>query len=111
ESYAVDAAHLMPVVTNNIKEKIKWNQIAIDIANKIRNKKEANEWLKILYQAIGLNYIEAKEYKMSFLSFQQAKKLVDKSGPKILAVGAKIGIAKSLRLLSKVDEALDIQLM
>lgn len=110
EMYAIDAAHMMPVIVNNVKDKIKWNKIAINIAEKSRNKKEAKEWIKILHQAIGLNYIEAKQYKKALLSFKKSKQLVEKSGPKILAIGAKIGIAKSLRLLNQIDDALDIQI-
>ena len=110
DTFTIDAAHMIPAIVNNVKEKIRWNQIAIDIAKKTRDKKLKEEWLVVLFQAIGLNYIEAKQYKKALSAFEQSKKLTGKFTPKIVILGANIGIAKSLRLLNFLDKALSIQL-
>lgn len=107
--YAIDAAHMIPAVVKNAKEKIKWNKIAINQANQSKNKK-AKEWLVVLYQSIGLNYIETKQYKSALAAFSKSQKLAEKYALKMVILGAKIGKAKSLRLLNHFDQALEMQL-
>jgi len=108
DAVTIDAAHMVPALVKSVKEKIKWNTIAIDIAKKMRDKKLKEDWLVVLLQAIGLNYIEEKQYNKALFAFEKSKKSAGKLTPKIVILGANIGIAKSLRLLNSHEKALNM---
>ncbi len=108
DRHTINAAHMIPLAVKNIDEKIHWNQVAIDLAKETTDSK-GQAWLGVLYNNIAQNYIEAGLYNESHAAFEVCKKLSEEKGEVIVARGARWGIARSLRGLGKLDEALEIQ--
>lgn len=107
--HTVNAAHMVAIVEESVDEKIKWNKKAIDLAQKTQDKK-AYTWLGALYNNLAQNYIEAKQYSEAHSAFEKCKKYAEEKGDMIVVRGAKWGIARSLRSLELLDNALEMQL-
>ncbi|GFT08573.1 uncharacterized protein NPIL_567861 [Nephila pilipes] len=107
--HTVNAAHMVAIVEESVDEKIKWNKKAIDLAQKTQDKK-AYTWLGALYNNLAQSYIEAKQYSEAHSAFEKCKKYAEEKGDMIVVRGAKWGIARSLRSLELLDNALEMQL-
>lgn len=107
--HTVNAAHMIAIVEKDVYEKIKWNQIALDLAQNTEDKRPS-AWLGVLYNNLGQNYIEAGKFKEALFSFKHCKKYGEDRGDLIVIRGAKWGIGRALRSLGSLDEALKIQL-
>ncbi len=107
--HTINAAHMIPLVTQNIDEKIQWNERAIDLASKTQDTR-AKAWLGALHNNLAQNYIEAHRYNEALEAFKQCLKFGDDRGDAIIIRGAKWGMARALRSLSNLDEALSMQL-
>ncbi len=105
DDYACDAAHMVAIVTKEVREKIRWNEIAIGLATS-SNVKKANAWLGSLYNDLGSNYFEAKEYEKALQPFQRALELREAEGVAENIRVAKWQIARVMRCLDWLDEAL-----
>lgn len=106
--HMINAAHMIAIVVKNTKEKINWNKKAIDLTIKAQAEK-ALAWLGALYNNLAQNYLATKDYKKAREAFTQSKKYGEKRGDIFIVAGAKWGIARSLRSLHLIDEALNIQ--
>lgn len=106
--HTINAAHMIPMVVNTTNEKIYWNKVALDLAERT-NDKRARAWLGALYNNIAQNYIENGKYKEALDAFGQCKIHAEEKGDAIVVRGAKWGIARSLRSLGSLDDALEIQ--
>lgn len=106
--YTINAAHMIAIVVDKTEEKIKWNQLAIHMSEKTKDKKAAL-WLGPLYNNLGRNYHEEKQYKKALVAFKKALEYrrKEKYAPNIRV--AKWSIGQILRLLNRLDEALKIQ--
>lgn len=107
--HTVNAAHMVAIVEKSVDEKIMWNKKAIDLAQKTQDTR-AYAWLGALYNNLAQNYIEAGQYSEAHSAFTQSKKFGEERGDVIIMRGAKWGIARSLRSLNCLDEALSTQL-
>ncbi len=107
--HTVNAAHMVAIVEKSVDKKIVWNKNAINLAQKTQDKR-AYVWLGALYNNLAQNYIEAEQYSEAHSAFKQSKKFGEDRGDVIVVRGAKWGIARSLRSLNCLDEAMSMQL-
>lgn len=99
---------MIAIVAKNINEKIEWNKKAIDHA-KQTDDNCAHTWLGALYNNLAQNYIEAEQYSEALSTFRLCKESGEERNDSIIIRGAKWGIARSLRSLDQLDEALSMQ--
>jgi len=107
DSYAVDAAHMMGIVAPAEKQ-MGWNMEALDLAERSPDPM-AQKWKGSLYNNVGWTYFERKDYDSALMMFQKAvalRKVQGKPGP--IRIGEWC-VAKTLRYLGRIKEALVIQ--
>ena len=105
--YAIDAAHMMGIVEKD-EESLKWNRIAIKIAEESKNKR-ANGWLGSLYNNTGWTYHDMKEYDKAMELFEKNVIWHTKRNSKQPLIIAKWCVARTLRSMDKIKEALKMQ--
>jgi tetratricopeptide (TPR) repeat protein len=106
--HTVNAAHMVAIVANNVDDKIKWNKIAIALAEKTSDER-CQTWLGAIHNNLAQNYIEAEKYSEALESFKKCKAYAKERGDPIVIRGAAWGIARSLRSLNQLEKALEIQ--
>lgn len=106
--HSANAAHMIAIVIENPKEKIKWNQTAIDLALEAADTR-AQQWLGSLYNNLGQNYLSEEQFDKAFAAFQKALdyRIEEAYAPNIRV--AKWAVGRALRSLDRHDEALAIQ--
>jgi len=107
DGLAVDAAHMIALVVD-AKEAFKWNQKALDFANS-SNEADAQRWKGSLCNNIGWTHHGNGDFDTALKYFQQAldhRREQDKAEETRMAQWC---VARCLRSLGKVDEALAIQ--
>lgn len=108
DNYAVDAAHMMGIVETG-DESLRWNEIAVKDAE-ASDVPNARNWLGSLYNNTGWTYFDMKDYDKALTVFTKCQKWYEeKERPPETAI-AKWSIAKTLRMMDKTDDALEIQL-
>ncbi len=107
--HTVNAAHMIAIVAQKEEDKITWNQRAIDLAMSAKDKR-ARDWLGSLYNNLGQNYLSKQQFEKALEAFLKALEYRNKEGhvPNIRV--AKWSVARALRSLNRVDEALALQL-
>jgi tetratricopeptide (TPR) repeat protein len=106
--HAVDAAHMMALVEPPEK-KLAWNLKAMDLAEKSKDPR-AKRWLGTLYNNIGWDYHDQKEYKKALEALEKCWAWYKQYAPHSRgALIAKWSVAKQLRYLDRVDQALEMQ--
>ncbi len=106
--HTINAAHMIAIVVKDPMAKINWNQEAIDRALKT-NAVRAQAWLGSLYNNLGQNYLSINQFDRALDAFQKALKYRQKEGYKPNILVAKWAIARTLRSLGQLDEALRMQ--
>lgn len=106
--HTINAAHMIAIVEDKTADKIKWNQLALNLALKTSDQR-ASLWLGPLFNNLGRNYLEEKQFDKALSAFQKALEYREKEAyvPNILF--AKWAVARALRSLDRLDDALDIQ--
>lgn len=105
--YAVDAAHMLAIATPP-EQHMGWNLKALSLAEKSSQPKARN-WLGSLYNNIGWDYFSQVKYDSALAMFEKA--LIfrqEQKKPDQIRI-AKWCVAKTLRLLGKVESALTMQ--
>ena len=106
--FAVDAAHMLAIVepTDNQQE---WNFKALDLAEKSDDPK-VRKWAASIFNNIGWTYFDMKRYSKALDAFQTAlqRRIDDGGSPNEIHI-AKWSVAKALRVLNHINEALQIQ--
>ena len=108
DAQTVNAAHMIAIIAEKLDEKIEWNKKAIDIATNGQDL-EARRWLGSVWNNLGSNYIDAKQFDKALEAFEKTLeyRLQEKHAPNIRF--AKFRIGQMLRLLGHLDKALMIQ--
>ncbi len=106
--HTINAAHMIAIVVKLVDEKITWNKKVIDLATKTEDKR-AQKWLGALYNNLAQNYLEIQSYQEALQSFENCKKHAEEQGDFIVMRGAKWGVARCLRSMGSLNEALEIQ--
>jgi len=105
---AVDAAHMIAIVSPP-DSAIAWNERAIAYAEGAKDPK-ARDWLGSLYNNLGWTYHDKGEYPKALDLFEKALAWRQERGNGAEARIARWCVARCLRSLGRIDEALAAQL-
>jgi tetratricopeptide (TPR) repeat protein len=102
--YAVDAAHMLGVVEASAEQQIRWNEMALALAEKSADPR-AKTWAGALYNNAGWTRFEQKEYAEALDLFQRGVEFrAGAKQPRELRI-AKYAVARTLRAMNRIDEA------
>lgn len=107
DNYAIDAAHMLAIIEPPAEQR-RWHQLALALTERTTDP-EAKKWAGALYNNLGWSYFEEGDYSAALDCFTKAlaaREAQGKAGPIHIA---RWSIAKTLRMLGRVDEALTIQ--
>ncbi len=107
EDLAVDAAHMVALVTTG-DEALSWNEKALTLAES-STQDGARRWRASLYHNIGWTHHDSGRFDAALEAFEKAVPLrveQGKTGPRRVAEWA---VARALRSLQRLDQALAIQ--
>jgi tetratricopeptide (TPR) repeat protein len=105
--YAVDAAHMMGIVTSGA-DSLEWNEKAIGMAEASKDKRARN-WKGSLLNNTGWTYHDMGQYEKALSLFQRALDFQKEQGKEANIRIAEWAVARCLRSLKRYDEALAIQ--
>ncbi len=108
DNYAIDAAHMLGII-EPFKEAQEWNELAMKLAEKTNDEK-AKKWLGSLYNNTAWNYHDNKEYEKALEIFRKNVDFHTKRESKQQLIIAKWSVARALRSLDRIDEAVEMQL-
>jgi tetratricopeptide (TPR) repeat protein len=108
QALAVDAAHMVAIVAES-EEQISWNEKALDVA-RVSSDPKAQKWRASLLNNLGWTYYDLKEFERALGMFQEARELRVQREQPIEERIARYCVAKCLRAMGRVDEALELQL-
>ncbi len=108
EAFAVDAAHMLGIVETE-EASVEWNQKAIAIAEASDDPK-ARRWLGSLYNNLAWTRHDGGDPAASLHLFQKALAAREAEGDAKKIHVARWSVARALRSLGRLDEALAIQL-
>lgn len=106
--YAIDAAHMIAILTPIHSDKIDWNQRAIKRAEQTQDKK-ARQWLGSLYNNLGKSYLDDKQYDQALQTYQKALEYRKRENDTFHIRNAQWAIGHALRMMGKNQEALALQ--
>jgi tetratricopeptide (TPR) repeat protein len=106
--YSIDAAHMMGIVEQG-EESLNWNRIAIKLAEDSFDER-AKRWLGSLYNNTGWTYFDMKEFSNALDLFKRNVMWHSERNSKMPLIIAKWSVARTLRAIDSVDEALSMQL-
>jgi tetratricopeptide (TPR) repeat protein len=107
DNFAVDAAHMCAIAAP-ADQKLAWNLQALALAEKSSEPK-ARKWLGSLYNNMGWDYFEQKKYDLALDMFTKGLVFQQAMNRPLQTRIAKWSIAKTLRMMGKVDTALVMQ--
>jgi len=106
--YAVDALHMLAIVSSPASS-LDLNLQAIQLAESSEQEKARN-WLGSLYNNLGWSYHELGDYESALKSFQKAE-AVRKSKGSVNEIRIAVwAVARALRSLNRIEEALSKQM-
>lgn len=106
--YAVDAAHMLGIIDPPEKQ-LEWNLQALAMAEG-SSQPRAQKWLGSLYNNIGWTYHDLAQYDKALEVFQKAlvwRRTQEQTRETEIAEWA---VARALRSLKRIDEALEVQM-
>lgn len=104
---SVDAAHMMGVVEPLAKQH-QWHVIALEIAEQSASQR-ARGWLGTLYNNMGWTYFDQGEYVSALTVFEKGVEFRRQQGEQRREQIAQWAVARTLRALGRLPEALAIQ--
>ena len=105
--YAVDAAHMLGIIELP-EQQLLWNEKALALAEKSRDPR-AQQWLGSLYNNIGWTYHDLQQEETALALFEKALVWRLAQGQDREIRIAKWSVARILRALHRVEEALAMQ--
>lgn len=106
--HAVDAAHMVAIAETG-EAGLEWNMTAIEYAEQSEDER-ARGWLGSLYNNTGWSYHDLGAFEKALDLFERALAFREQQGNPANIRIARWCIARCLRSLGRVDEALQIQL-
>ncbi len=107
--YAVDAVHMLAIIADDPASSLNLNLIAIQMAESSLEERARN-WLGSLYNNTGWSYHDAGEYESALVIFKKAESFFRAKGSVDKTRIAIWTVARCLRSLNRLDEALSKQL-
>ena len=104
EALAVDAAHMLAIVSEG-DEAFQWNTTALELAEGSANPR-ARRWRASLYNNLGWTYHDRGDFESARACFESAVPLREAAGDARELRIARWCVARSLRSLGRVEEAL-----
>ncbi len=108
DGLAVDAAHMVALVEANTEDQLAWNQRALALAER-SSEPYAQSWKASLYNNIGWSLHDAGRFDEALRNFEAAQREHERlkrvAGTRV----ARWAVARCLRSLNRLDEALKIQ--
>ena len=106
--YAIDAAQLMATVETQKSQK-EWVRKALSVAE-TSTQPAAKSLLTSLYTTVGWSQYDQRQFENALVTFKQAVQSVEPSEDnRKNIIAANWAVAKTLRALGKLDEALELQ--
>ena len=105
--YAVDAAHMLGIATTG-EESLRWNEEAIRLAENSSDPR-ARKWAGSLLNNTGWTYHDMGNYDAALVKFEAALAFQQEHGDPEKVRIARWCIARTLRSLGRLDDALAIQ--
>ncbi len=109
ENWAIDAAHMMAIAEVDRGKKLDWNLKALNLAEKSLEPK-ANGWLGSLYHNMAWNYQQEEKFEEALGLFKKSLAFRESKDEASVIRVAKWSVARSLRSLSRYEEAFGIQM-
>lgn len=106
--YAVDAAHMLAIVAASASA-LNWNLRAIELAESSADEK-ARGWLGSLYNNTGWSYHDMGDFESALKIFEKAESYFGERGNVDKLRIAKWTVARCLRSMSRIEEALSKQM-
>ena len=107
DNFAVDAAHMCAIAAP-AAQKQEWNLKALALAEQ-SSEPRARKWLGSLYNNMGWDYFENKQYDSALEIFNKGLAFrLSQNQPRETRI-AKWSVAKTLRMIGKIDSALTLQ--
>jgi tetratricopeptide (TPR) repeat protein len=106
--FVVDVLHMLGIAAPP-QARMDWNLKAIEFAESSSDER-AKGWLASLYNNIGWALFDEKRYEEAMGFFEKAIPLLEKKGDAETLRIAKWSVAKVLRVMGRVDNALEMQL-
>jgi tetratricopeptide (TPR) repeat protein len=106
--YTVDAAHMLGIVDKG-GDALAWNELAMEIAE-ASDDERANGWLGSLYNNTGWTYHDMGNFARALTLFEKGLSWRKQKGHGLPTLIAKWTVARALRSLGRIDEALKLQL-
>jgi len=107
DALAVDAAHMVAIVEKG-QAALDWNLRALHLAE-TSSQPRARQWLGSLYNNIGWTYHDMGQYDVALDIFQKALRQRETDGDAGTIRIARWCVARTLRSLGRVEEALAMQ--
>ncbi|MEW6050891.1 MAG: tetratricopeptide repeat protein [Candidatus Zixiibacteriota bacterium] len=107
DGFAVDAAHMLAIATP-ADQHMNWNKKALALAQKSPDPK-ARKWQGSLFNNIGWDYFDQEKYDSALDMFQKALAFRQEQNQPVQIRFAKWCVAKTYRVLGRLDTALVIQ--
>lgn len=105
--YAIDAAHMLGIACDG-EEALEWTRTAISMATESSDRR-AQGWLGSLYNNLGWNLHDLGRYDEALPIFERALTLRLEGEDPFRIHQARWCVARCLRSLGRVEEALEIQ--
>lgn len=105
--HAIDAAHMVAIVAPP-EESTAWNLKALELAEQTPDMR-AKKWLGSLYNNMGWTAHEQGDYEEALRLFEKALTAQEAQGDAKLIRVARWCVARALRSLGRVEEALEMQ--
>ncbi len=104
ENYAVDAAHMLGIVETG-EAAVAWHVRAMEMAEQAADPR-ARGWLGSLYNNLGWTFHDQGDYARALELFEKAQTFREAKGQKPETLIARWCVARCLRSLGRVEEAL-----
>lgn len=110
DTLAIDAAHMVAIAEKDPQQQIIWNEKALELAES-SPQPDTERWLGALYNNLGWTYHdEIQNYERALMLFQKGLQWREDSGGNAGGIRiAKWSVARALRSLERVEEALKMQ--
>jgi tetratricopeptide (TPR) repeat protein len=105
--HAIDAAHMVAIVAGP-EESDAWNRKALELAEQTGDAR-SKKWLGSLYNNMGWTRHDQGEYEAALMLFEKALAAREVEGDVTLIRVGRWCVARALRSLGRVEEALEMQ--
>lgn len=109
DSYTIDAAHMVALAAADLVDKLEWNNKGLTQA-KAATDESSRRWIGVFHNNMGWDLFDTRQYEKALDHFNDSLSFYQQIGSKKRASIARWSVAKTLRLMGKVDESLLIQL-